>query len=102
MTRPTPPTRRLRLMEPLNGDYVLRRWTLQWKQLREDLGCVWHSDRIVALDQRLREEEAIGTAWHEAIHVAVPNLNEEAVLAIEWNLRELDSAVRKCLDYEAF
>jgi hypothetical protein len=42
----------------------------------------------------------ISTAWHEAVHVAVPELKEEAVLAVEFNIRQVDGAIRRMLGME--
>lgn len=94
---------RVRLAVPDGAGYADKQWRGVWAELpNSDLGEVNYDDKTITLRPNQEPEEILGTAWHEAIHVAAPYLNEEAVLIIEYNIRQMDAAVRQAMGYDEY
>ena len=91
--------RRLRLLTPVGGDYRYRNYRLKLEPI-DDLGEVVWREQLIRIHSEQDDEEVVSTAWHEAVHVAAPGLSEEAVLAVEWNIRQVDGAIRRMLGME--
>lgn len=83
---PRPKSFSTKLREPVGDEFVQRVWKIsQGKDLDAIGECDW-THRTIRFDPGFTSEQIRNTLIHEAIHVTLPSLDEEHVLAAEANI----------------
>ena len=85
------------LLEPAGVEYRDVVYQISMRHMKAHLGLTNYTRKTITINPRQDEEDILSTAWHEAVHVAVPMLMENAVLAVEYNIRQMDQIVREAL-----